>query len=139
MSVYNAASSSGNIIGPLVFNSKDAPEYLPGLRSMLGIFVAMAASSVIQAANLAFLNKLQERRRVRNGKPAKIKDTSMDDEYQGLDAAEAASPSQDAVLEGTAEGVAAAQVENGHLRQRLGENAFADITDRQNDEFIYVL
>ena len=33
MSSYNAGSSAGNIIGPLLFNKKDAPAYHPGLRA----------------------------------------------------------------------------------------------------------
>ncbi|KAI1756160.1 major facilitator superfamily domain-containing protein [Xylaria castorea] len=125
MSVYNAAASIGNIIGPIVFNSKDAPDYLPGLRIVLGFFVATAACSILQAVNLTFLNKLQERRRVANGKPAKIKDTSMSNKYQDLDADE----SSDGVL--AEEGAAA--------HSRIGQNAFADMTDRENDEFVYVL
>ncbi|KAI0189512.1 MFS transporter [Xylaria flabelliformis] len=125
MSVYNAAASTGNIIGPIVFNSKDAPDYIPGLRIVLGFFVATAACSILQAVNLTFLNKLQERRRVANGKPAKIKDTSMSNKYQDLEADE----SSDGVL--TEEGAAA--------RRRIGQNAFADMTDRENDEFVYVL
>lgn len=138
MSVYNAASSTGNIIGPLVFNSRDAPQYLPGLRAMLGIFIALAASSLLQAANLAFLNRLQERRRVRNGKPAKIQDTSMDDTYKGYDPAV---DNDAAVIEAEVAAEAASQAGTGHGQEqrRLGDNAFADITDRQNDEFIYVL
>ncbi|KAI1744855.1 major facilitator superfamily domain-containing protein [Xylaria scruposa] len=125
MSVYNAAASTGNIIGPIVFNSKDAPDYIPGLRVVLGFFVATAAFSILQAVNLTFLNKLQERRRVANGKPAKIKDTSMSNKYQDLEADE----SSDGVL--AEEGAAA--------RRRIGQNAFADMTDRENDEFVYVL
>ncbi len=127
MSVYNAASSTGNIVGPVVFNSRDAPEYLPGLRAMLGIFVALAATSAIQAANLAFLNRLQERKRVRNGKPAKITDTSMVDQYRDFGDEDAAGAQ------------AEAEAEAGNPHRRLGENAFADMTDRENDEFIYVL
>ncbi|KAI0438295.1 major facilitator superfamily domain-containing protein [Xylaria telfairii] len=125
MSVYNAASSTGNIIGPIVFNSKDAPDYLPGLRIVLGFFVATAVCAILQAVNLSFLNKLQERRRVANGKPAKIKDTSMSSKYQDIDGDE----SSDNVL---AEQGAA-------THSRIGQNAFADMTDRENDEFVYVL
>ncbi|KAI0465763.1 major facilitator superfamily domain-containing protein [Xylaria cf. heliscus] len=125
MSVYNAASSTGNIIGPIVFNSKDAPDYLPGLRIVLGFFVAIVVCAVLQAVNLIFLNKLQERRRVANGKPAKIKDTSMENKYQDITAEE----SSDGVLE--EQGAAA--------HSRIGQNAFADMTDRENDEFVYVL
>lgn len=121
MSVYNAAASTGNIVGPIVFSSKDAPSYLPGLRTVLGFFVATAALALLQAANLTFLNKMQERRRVRNGKPAKIKDTSMTDTY---------------------EDIAAAADADAHEEARdgdIGRNAFADMTDRENDEFVYVL
>jgi MFS family permease len=142
MSLYNAGSSSGNIIvsllcpifpsqkscfffprslsclthcarqGPLLFNKKDAPAYHPGLRKVLAIFVTMFAVVFIQLGNLMFLNKLQSRRRVQNGKAAKIKDHSMEDRYVAMD-----------------------EVDGG---QRLGEKAFLDITDGKNDEFTYI-
>lgn len=51
MSTYNAASSAGNIIGPLLFQSSDAPTYHPGLRAVLAIFVTLAACTVLQAGN----------------------------------------------------------------------------------------
>ncbi|RYP29613.1 hypothetical protein DL767_006665 [Monosporascus sp. MG133] len=149
MSVYNAASSAGNIIGPLVFDSRDAPEYLPGLRAMLGIFVALAACTALQAGNLALLNRRQERRRVRNGKPPKIRDASMTDEYQGFYAAAPASGDlsgndNDASGSGVARSDEVAIARDGDAelnleRRRLGDNAFSDMTDRENDEFIYVL
>ena len=111
MSLYNAGSSSGNIIGPLLFNKKDAPAYHPGLRKVLAIFITLIAVVGIQLANLIFLNKLQGKRRVQNGKPKNIKDHSMEAKYMRSD-------------EGN-EGV-------------TGENAFLDLTDRKNDEFVYV-
>lgn len=118
MSLYNAASSAGNIVGPLLFNENDAPAYQPGLRACLGIFIAMAAIVLIQWANLFVLNKMQERRRVANGKPAKIVDRSMENNYQ--------------VSEEDAE-VEAAETDN-----QVGNNAFLDLTDRENDEFVYI-
>ncbi|KAK4545221.1 hypothetical protein LTR36_003400 [Oleoguttula mirabilis] len=127
MSVYNAASSAGNIIGPLLFNSADAPTYHPGLRAVLGIFVALAACTIIQAANLKFLNKLQERKRVKNGKPAKLVDHSMEDHYH--DADEQLDLCMDA-----AEGNTEAQP----AHHRVGDQAFMDLTDRRNDEFVYI-
>lgn len=130
--VYNAAASIGNIIGPIVFNSKDAPDYFPGLRVVLGFFVATAACAILQAANLTFLNKMQERRRVQNGKPAKIKDTSMSDTYQDL-AMNEPSDGAGSVSSSAAEQAAAGQ------QSRIGQNAFADMTDHENDEFVYVL
>ncbi|KAK6580234.1 hypothetical protein PZA11_007256 [Diplocarpon coronariae] len=108
MSIYSAGSSAGNIIGPLLFNASDAPLYLPGLRAVLGIFVALAAIILLQLANLVFLNKLQAQARVRNGKQAVIHDASMEDHYVAVD---------------TSAGV--------------GEHAF-DLTDRKNDEFVYI-
>ncbi|KAK0105208.1 hypothetical protein ONS95_004397 [Cadophora gregata] len=108
MSLYNAGSSAGNIIGPLLFNAKDAPQYLPGLRAVLGIFVALAIIILLQLANLMFLNKMQAKKRVSNGKQAVIHDASMEDHYVPVD---------------TTAGV--------------GEHAF-DLTDRKNDEFVYI-
>jgi hypothetical protein len=55
MSLYNAGSSAGNVIGPLLFNSKDAPNYHPGLRAVLAIFITLVAVVLIQAANWYFL------------------------------------------------------------------------------------
>ena len=123
MSLYNAASSAGNIVGPLLFNSADAPTYHPGLKGVLGIFVALAACTVLQAANLVFLNRLQERKRVKNGKAAKLIDHSMEDTYHDAD-------EQVDVDVGLAEGDEKA-VARRH--DRLGDHAFEDLTDRYDD------
>lgn len=106
MALYNAGSSAGNIIGPLLFSSNDAPGYYPGLRKTLGIIAAMIAAIGIQFVNLWFLNKLQRKKRVKNGKPADLKDYSMSRKYEAREAGE--------------------------------DNSLLDLTDRKNDEFIYV-
>ena len=129
MSVYNAASSAGNIIGPLLFKSSDAPTYRPGLRAVLAIFVTLAVCVLLQLGNLMFLNKLQERARVKNGKPAKIKDRSMDSKYHDAD------EQSDEYGVGVAEGDPEARPAH---HTRIGDNAFLDLTDRKNDEFVYV-
>ncbi|WEW57316.1 hypothetical protein PRK78_002781 [Emydomyces testavorans] len=118
MSLYNAGSSAGNIIGPLLFNKKDAPHYKPGIRAVLGIFIALAAVALIQVANLILLNKLHQRSRVAAGKQAIIKDRSMYNRYV------------DEV--GDNEGPEA------NYGRRLGDNAFLDLTDRRNNEFVYI-
>lgn len=115
MSLYNAGSSAGNIIGPLLFTARDAPGYKPGLRKVLAIFVTLVALTGIQAVNLMFLNKRQERKRVAAGKPAKIEDLSMSKHYQQ-------SPED---VEGTG-------------RDDLGGKAFLDLPDGKNDEFVYL-
>lgn len=115
MSLYNAGSSAGNIVGPLLFNKKDAPAYTPGLKKVLALFVTLVALTGIQAVNLLFLNKMQERKRVAHGKPAKIKDLSMVKHYQ-----------QDQVdVEATEQ-------------SRLGQNSLLDLPDGKNDEFVYL-
>lgn len=129
MSLYNAASSAGNIVGPLLFQSADAPRYHPGLRGVLGIFVALAAVTVLQAGNLMWLNKLKERERVKNGKPRKIKDRSMEKRYHDTD------DQLDDGSVGVAEGDVAALPEH---HARIGDQAFLDLTDHKNDEFVYV-
>lgn len=111
MSLFNIGVSAGNMIGPLLFNSNDAPYYKPGLEKTMGITCALIAIICMQTVNLFFLNKMQERKRVRNGKPAKIHDSSMEHRY-------VAASDNDGV--------------------QLGENAFLDMTDTQNDEFVYV-
>jgi len=115
MSLYNAGSSAGNIIGPLLFNSNDAPSYRPGLRAVLAIFVTFAVVVIIQLLILMVLNKLQQKARVNHGKQAIIHDHSMDNKYHDIDEDNR-----------TAEG------------PKLGENAFLDLTDRKNDEFTYI-
>ncbi|KAL7940166.1 putative MFS transporter [Trichoderma barbatum] len=131
MSVYNAASAAGNIIGPLLFNEKDAPAYKPGLRACLAIFVTLVAVVAIQWANLVVLNKLQEKKRVRNGKKAKVVDHSMDSTYRAMD--EINTDEELVIAQENADATAECVGDT-----RLGEQAFLDLTDRQNDEFVYI-
>jgi hypothetical protein len=46
MAMYQIGASVGNIVGPIVFNSKDAPLYHKGLASVLGVFVAAGGITV---------------------------------------------------------------------------------------------
>ncbi|GFZ51567.1 LOW QUALITY PROTEIN: hypothetical protein JCM24511_09334 [Saitozyma sp. JCM 24511] len=119
ISLCNAGSAVGNIVGPLLFSSNQAPYYHPGVGAVLGIFIAcsvLAGNALIgnslQTFVFAIMNKRKEKQRVANGKPAKLVDTSMHKAY-------AAAPN-DAIGE-----------------YRLGDQAFMDLTDVQNDEFVY--
>ncbi|EEP75408.1 conserved hypothetical protein [Uncinocarpus reesii 1704] len=114
MALYNAGSSAGNIIGPLLFNQKDSPQYKNGLRAVLAVFIVLAVVVLVQVVHLNFLNQLHRRSRVAAGKQAFMKDHSMSERY--LD-------------EGT----------DGD-RQTSGShaNAFSDSTDRKNNEFVYI-
>ena len=142
MSLYNAASSAGNIVGPLLFNKKDSPAYHPGLKACLGIFVALVCVVLIQWANLVFLNRLQERRRVKNGKVGRLVDRSMANKYHGM---EDETDDESGMVVGGAEGVkdvdgAGAEATGARHRDEkaVGRNAFMDLTDRENDEFVYI-
>lgn len=106
-----------------MFNAKDAPQYRPGIRAVLAIFVALAACTILQLANLVWLNRMQERKRVKNGKPAKLVDRSMENKYHDLD------DTSDDIRD---------SAEAGANRTRIGEQAFLDLTDRKNDEFVYI-
>jgi len=81
MSLYNAGSAVGNIVGPMLFNKKDSPHYTPGLKVVMGMFSALLAIIGLQVICLHLLNKVRERQRVAHGKPAKIIDTSMSNTY----------------------------------------------------------
>ena len=117
MSLYNAGSSAGNIIGPLLFNARDKPKYEPGLRIVLCLFCALFLVVALQIALLGFLNKRKEKERVANGKPAKIIDRSMEKHYTAYEQDE--------------------EVPEGGVK--LGQNALLDMTDLANDEFVYVI
>ncbi|EGC42053.1 MFS transporter [Histoplasma capsulatum var. duboisii H88] len=113
MALYQAGSSVGNIVGPLLFNEKDAPVYHRGLRAVLGVFVALIMSIGIQVINLMVLNKLQSQTRVNRGKQATIDEQSMANKYHSAGSGK--------------------DVHGG-----LGQQASLDLTDRQNDEFVYI-
>jgi hypothetical protein len=111
MGVYNAASSAGNIIGPLLFSADDAPAYLPGLRATLGVFVGMVACVMLCVVEVKRLNWENGRRREEGGGQRVIRDHSMEERYEDFG-------------EGNQGGV--------------GGRAFEDLTDRENEEFVYV-
>ena len=110
MSAYNAASAGGNILGPHLFSAADKPGYKPGIRDVLAIFCALVGVFSLQAVNLFFLNKLQSRRRVAEGKPAHLIDYSMTTKYLGSSAK---------ATEADAEGASSVT---------LGDNAFLDVS-----------
>ncbi|EAU85196.2 allantoate permease [Coprinopsis cinerea okayama7 len=106
-------SYTGGIVGPLLFEPKDGPYYHDGILACIICYSAAAVLSCITGLYLHYLNKRNEERRVKAGKAAKIVDYSMMDFNEG-------------------DGQAQAQA-------NVGKRAFEDLTDLQNDEFIYVL
>ncbi|EJD55128.1 putative MFS transporter [Auricularia subglabra TFB-10046 SS5] len=117
MTGFQVMLSVGNIVSPQMFLAKDAPFYYPALRGILGFFVGNAACVMLLVLWLAFLNRRHAKSRVAEGKPEKIKDLSMTHRFGRATDAEAAEPEED---------------------QGLGEKAFLDLTDLQNNEFVFV-
>ncbi|KAI0441943.1 MFS general substrate transporter [Xylaria telfairii] len=111
---------AGNIIGPHLFDTKDAPLYRPGLISALVQFAFVGVMGLLIPVYLMFLNKAHEKKRVQLGKQADIVDRSM------LKKKEMQQP-QERDLEQKGEG---ASFED--------DNGFQDRSDLQNEDFIYV-
>jgi len=132
---YNAASACGNIIGPLLFTDDDAPLYKSGLKACMGLFAALIGCVMyeihfaflitiltpffcrLQVLNLMLLNKAKSRQRVKNGKPADIRDLSMEKKYSA-----------------SAKHVADDKMETSTTGVHLGDQGLLDMTDRENDE-----
>jgi hypothetical protein len=112
------------VVGPLLYDKTESPGYARGLRSNLALFCLLILLVATTSAYIAYLNKRHAEKRVSMGKSAVIVDTS-------LESAKVAATMQDAT-HGT--GV----VGDGTGADAVGEHAFEDMTDLENEEFIFV-
>lgn len=110
--VIFVGASAGNIVGPLLFRPAEAPRYTRGLTANLVLFVLLAILVMLGMLLIRVLNARQASKRRAMGKPEHVVDLSMADQKQ-LDQS------------GDADGVAL-------------ENGLDDLTDRQNEDFVYV-
>ncbi|KAH8728348.1 major facilitator superfamily domain-containing protein [Phaeosphaeriaceae sp. PMI808] len=111
---------TGNVIGPLLYSIDDAPLYRPGLISSLAMFIIVSIVSLLIPLYLALLNKRHAKRREELGKSAAIIDESM---------LRKAEMTQGKNIE----------LEGGGETQRQGQDhGFSDMTDMENEDFIYV-
>ncbi|KAI0096915.1 MFS general substrate transporter [Nemania sp. FL0031] len=111
---------AGNIIGPHLFDTKDAPLYRPGLISALVQFVFVGTLGLLIPLYLMYLNKRHEKKRVQLGKRADRADESM------LKKKEMQQPQEGDL---------------GHKYQETSiedDNGFQDLSDLKNEDFIYV-
>ncbi|KAI0409785.1 MFS general substrate transporter [Xylaria palmicola] len=111
---------AGNIIGPHIFDTKDAPLYRPGLISAIVQFSFVGVLGLLIPFYLAFLNKRHERKRVQLGKRADIVDKSMmgRKEMQHPDERDLEDKEQATNLE--------------------DDNGLQDLSDLTNEDFVYV-
>ncbi|EJT99727.1 MFS transporter [Dacryopinax primogenitus] len=130
MSLYQASSSLGNILGPFLFRSTDAPYYYSGLRATLVLSITLFGLVFLQIVHLNWLNKKKEKKRVAKGKPAMVRDTSMMKRY---------------VEEEDANGMDEPEGTEDDERSRILRKPRNDLSDplmvvsEENDEFVYIL
>ncbi|KAI1174036.1 allantoate permease [Nemania sp. FL0916] len=110
---------AGNIIGPHLFDTKDAPLYRPGLISALVQFAFVGAMGLLIPLYLMFLNKRHAKQRVQLGKQADIVDGSM------LKKKEMQEPMGD-------------YDQKEQVTNVEDDNGLQDLPDLKNEDFIYV-
>ncbi|PLB53572.1 allantoate permease [Aspergillus steynii IBT 23096] len=109
---------TGNVIGPQLYSTSQAPLYRPGLISNLILFVVVAGIAIITNLYLVLLNKQHAKKREALGKSAQIVDQSM--------------MTQDKREAGKA-------VELEDVTPPPAEDkGFLDTTDLKNEDFIFV-
>ncbi|GME22857.1 Major facilitator superfamily [Neofusicoccum parvum] len=107
-------ASTGNIIGPLLFKTSEAPHYSRGLRSNLALFITLIVLICLTVCWLRILNAKHSKQREANGKSAHIVDRSMEKPVD--------EKAED--LEGP--------------KNETEDKGFHDETDLKNEDFIYL-
>ncbi|KAH8929497.1 MFS general substrate transporter [Atractiella rhizophila] len=115
--------SVGNIVGPQLYHANEAPEYHRGLTANLILLAILTGLTVLTFFYLIFLNKLHERKRVSLGKSAKVVDLSLVSDSKMRELMEKQKRLDEA------EGKTGVH----------NSNAFLDMTDLQNEDFLYSL
>ncbi|KAK5132532.1 hypothetical protein LTR08_008849 [Meristemomyces frigidus] len=106
---FNAGNSVGNIITPYIFNSKFAPQYVNALKGILAIWCILFGVVVAQIFLITWMRKNKADKREKAGLPRDPVDYSMSKHFHE----------------------AGAEIH--------GENGLADMTDKQNIYFQYLL
>ncbi|EPE05156.1 allantoate permease [Ophiostoma piceae UAMH 11346] len=119
--ILTIGQCAGNVIGPQLYTTAEAPMYHRGLRSNLALYCVIFVMTLMVMGLLFRLNRSHEARRVAAGKSANIVDFSL---YSAADA-------DRMMAEMTANGI-----EGGGAA--TGERAFDNLTDLENDEFMFV-
>ncbi|KAL2413691.1 putative transporter [Exophiala dermatitidis] len=104
---------AGNVLGPNLYTTGEAPLYHRGLMSNLALFVGLIGLYGVTVVYLIMLNRRHGKIRVSMGKKAVLVDQSM-------------------------ERVKHATADDEAQDVPIGEHAFTDRTDFQNEDFIFV-
>ena len=113
----------GNIVGPQLYKEKEAPYYKTGLTGNLAVLCVLVGTIVLQVFWLQILNRKHNKARLAMGKSGPNVDYSLvsSSKWADMRAKQAANR-------------AAAGGE-----ETYNENAFADLTDLRNEDFVYSL
>ncbi|KAJ5242741.1 allantoate permease [Penicillium citrinum] len=113
---------TGNVVGPQLYSTSQAPEYRPGLIANLIMFVSVAFLAILMDVYLLFLNKRHARQREAVGKSSVVIDESM-------------------MTKNKLNTNKALELEDVNERSDQNtrvDNGFSDMTDLRNEDFIYV-
>ncbi|WVQ82643.1 hypothetical protein IAT38_004775 [Cryptococcus sp. DSM 104549] len=114
----------GNIVGPQLYKADEAPEYRRGLIANLICLTILSSLIAITGLYLAFLNRRNIKRRRANGKTGAVVDYSLVSSKKWAEMREKQ---------------AAADKAEGKEGEQHGSQAFMDLTDLQNEDFIFSL
>lgn len=95
---------------PHLYRPSEAPHYTRGLTSNLALFIAIIVLDGVGAFYIRVLNRKHAATRERMGKSATVIDLSME----------------------------STEANNGSPAEIAGDKGFDDVTDLQNEDFIYV-
>lgn len=135
-------ASAGNIVGPLLFRTDEAPNYSKGLRVNLSLFAVILFLVAVTTLYLRYLNRMHARRRVALGKKAKIVDMSLEtaEEVERLGEVQRAmrhDAQSHNVISDTEDAERSSDQEPEPAAGNKG-TSFADLTDLENEDFVFV-
>lgn len=138
-------ASAGNVVGPLLFRPDEAPGYTRGLRANLAFFSLVMILVAVTTVYLKWLNRRHSIRRAAMGKSAVVMDLSLEtaEEVERMEAMERAMHEAPVVQADFDGGERASHEESGdvprrRVRDKRGAKAFADVTDLENEDFVFV-
>ena len=118
-----------------MFTPEEAPSYSRGLSINLVLFVMVMVMVGITSAYLKWLNRQHGQRRQAMGKSAVMRDTSL----ETAEEVERMRDNQAALRDGQARGEVGADEEDGQGEDDTkGDKSFGDVTDLNNEDFVFV-
>ncbi|KAF5613573.1 allantoate permease [Fusarium subglutinans] len=137
------SASAGNIVGPLLYSPDEAPAYTRGLRSNLALYIVVIALVVVTSLHLARLNRLHSQRRVALGKSAVLVDRSLEtaeeaERIEHMERSLRGGVLREAEYNEDGRVAEAGDLEGDRADRKDEDKGFGDITDLENEDFLFV-